>query len=68
MTSTNGILAAAAGLYITSGNTQKVGADIILALSVLKDRYPVNQKSISKKYEQAERALKKWHWTQRHAR
>ena len=47
MTSTNGILAAAAGLHYL-WKYSKVGADIILALSVLKDRYPVNQKSISK--------------------
>ncbi|HBC1518869.1 hypothetical protein JHX44_17295 [Escherichia coli] len=51
MTSTNGILAAAAGYTLPLEilwKYSKVGADIILALSVLKDRYPVNQKSISK--------------------
>ena len=66
MTSTNGILAAAAGYTLTleilkSGRGYYIGTQC--------SEGPVSRESEEyfKKYEQAERALKNGTWTQRHA-
>ncbi|MED8089089.1 hypothetical protein Q5499_20425 [Escherichia coli] len=66
MTSTNGILAAAAG-YTLPLEILKSGRGYYIGTQCSEGAVSRESEEYFKKYEQAERALKNGTWTQRHA-
>ncbi|ALD41917.1 TPA: hypothetical protein ACH9RZ_005718 [Escherichia coli] len=66
MTSTNGILAAAAG-YTLPLEILKSGRGYYIGTQCSEGPVSRESEEYFKKYEQAERALKNGTWTQRHA-